>query len=123
MYDTAILIGRFEPVHTGHVALLREALSRAQRAIVVVGSAHQPRSPRNPFTWQEREAMLRGALPGHDGKRLTVLPVRDYYNEAIWVDAVREAIARHTAPQERRVLWATSRTPPAVTWTPSQAGN
>ena len=37
MYDTAILIGRFEPVHTGHVALLREALSRAQRAIVVVG--------------------------------------------------------------------------------------
>mgnify|MGYP001236183296 CR=1 FL=1 len=64
MYDTAILIGRFEPVHTGHVALLREALSRAQRAIVVVGSAHQPRSPRNPFTWQEREAMLRGALPG-----------------------------------------------------------
>lgn len=104
MYDTAILIGRFEPVHTGHVALLREALARARRAIVVVGSAHQARSHRNPFTWQEREAMLRGALPGHDGARLTVLPVRDYYNEAIWVDAVRQAVARHTALQERMGL-------------------
>ena len=32
MYDTAILIGRFQPVHAGHVALLREALARAQAA-------------------------------------------------------------------------------------------
>ena len=26
MYDTALLIGRFEPVHSGHLALLHEAL-------------------------------------------------------------------------------------------------
>lgn len=101
MYDTAILIGRFEPVHSGHVALLREALTRAQRAIVIVGSAHQARTPKNPFTWTEREAMLRGSLPLEDAARLTVLPVRDYYDEPFWAHAVREAVARHTAPGER----------------------
>lgn len=101
MYDTAILIGRFEPVHTGHVALLREALARAQRAIAIVGSAHQARTPKNPFTWTEREAMLRGSLPLEDAARLTVLPVRDYYDEPVWAHAVREAVARHTAPGER----------------------
>ena len=104
MYDTAILIGRFEPVHAGHVALLREALARAQRAIVIVGSAHQARTPKNPFTWTEREAMLRGSLPLEDAARLTVLPVRDYYNEAVWVRAVREAVARLAGPQERIAL-------------------
>lgn len=104
MYDNAILIGRFEPVHTGHVALLQEALVRARRAIVVVGSAFQARTPKNPFTWTEREAMLRGALSAQDNARLTVLPMRDYYNEAVWVRAVREAVARHTAPQERTGL-------------------
>ena len=101
MYDTAILIGRFEPVHTGHLALLREALERARRAIVIVGSAHQARTPKNPFTWAEREAMLRGALPEADRARLTVLPVRDCYDEPVWARAVRDAVARHTAPHER----------------------
>lgn len=105
MYDIAILIGRFEPVHTGHLALLREALARARHAIVIVGSAFQARTPKNPFTWTEREAMLRDALPEAERARLTVLPVRDYYNEAVWVQAVRaavqEAVARHGTPQAR----------------------
>ena len=51
MHDTALLIGRFEPVHSGHLALLQEALRQAPQVIVVVGSAWQPRSPKNPFTW------------------------------------------------------------------------
>lgn len=93
MYDTAIYIGRFQPVHSGHVALLQRALDSARTVIVVVGSAWQARSPKNPFTWQEREAMLRAALPAADSARLQVLPVRDYYNEAVWVKAVRAGVA------------------------------
>ncbi|CAN7208290.1 bifunctional nicotinamide-nucleotide adenylyltransferase/Nudix hydroxylase [Acidovorax sp. LjRoot117] len=93
MYDTAIYIGRFEPVHTGHLALLQRALDSARNVIVVVGSAWQARSPKNPFTWQEREAMLHEALPAADRARVRVLPVRDYYNEAVWVQAVRRGVA------------------------------
>jgi len=96
MYDTAIYIGRFEPVHNGHMALLQRALDSARQAIVIMGSAWQVRSPKNPFTWPEREAMLRAALPAADSARLLVLPVRDYYNEAVWVQAVRRAVAMHT---------------------------
>ena len=104
MYDTAILIGRFEPVHSGHLALLRAALACARQVIVIVGSAFQARTPKNPFTWSEREAMLRGGLTPSDDARLTVLPVRDYYNEAIWVQAVHQAVAQHTEPQARIAL-------------------
>ena len=96
MVDTAIYIGRFEPVHNGHLALLRRALDNAAHVIVVIGSAWQARSPKNPFTWQEREAMLRDALPPADRSRLQVLPVRDYYNEAVWVKAVRKGVAALT---------------------------
>ncbi len=98
MVDTAIYIGRFEPVHNGHMALLQRALDSAQQVIVVVGSAWQARSPKNPFTWQEREAMLRNALPEADRSRMVVLPMRDYYNEAVWVQAVRQGVARLTTP-------------------------
>ncbi|WP_311221822.1 MULTISPECIES: bifunctional nicotinamide-nucleotide adenylyltransferase/Nudix hydroxylase [unclassified Acidovorax] len=101
MYDTAILIGRFEPVHNGHLALLRHALDSAAQVIVIMGSAWQARSPKNPFTWAEREVMLRNALPDADRARLTVLPVRDHYNETRWVAAVLQAVSLHTAADAR----------------------
>ena len=101
MYDTAIYIGRFEPPHAGHVALLERALQCAPQAIVVIGSAWQVRSPKNPFTWQERADMLRGALPAAERARVQVLPVRDYYNEARWVAEVRAAVAECALPGAR----------------------
>ena len=39
MFDTAVLIGRFQPVHSGHLALLHAALAQARQVVVVVGSA------------------------------------------------------------------------------------
>ena len=104
MSDTAIYIGRFEPPHAGHVALLERALQCAPQAIVVIGSAWQVRSPKNPFTWEERADMLRKALPAAEQDRVQVLPVRDYYNEARWVEAVRAAVAAVTAPGARIAL-------------------
>lgn len=94
MFDAAIYIGRFEPVHNGHLALLRQALASAAQVVVVLGSAWQARSPKNPFTWQERRAMLEQALQGAERARVQLLPVRDYYNQAVWVDAVRKGVAR-----------------------------
>ena len=98
MHDTALLIGRFEPVHQGHMALLRHGLAQAHDAIVVLGSAWQARSPKNPFTWQERAEMVLAALPEADRARVRFLPVRDYYNEAVWVQAVRQGVAGLLGP-------------------------
>ncbi|RKJ98492.1 bifunctional nicotinamide-nucleotide adenylyltransferase/Nudix hydroxylase [Alicycliphilus denitrificans] len=104
MYDAAVLIGRFQPVHNGHLALLREALAQARQAVVVVGSAFQARTPKNPFTWQERAQMLRAALPEPERARLTVLPMRDYYDEPRWAEAVRQAVAQATPARARLAL-------------------
>ena len=101
MYDTAILIGRFEPVHTGHLALLNRALEKAGKVIIIVGSAFQARSPKNPFTWKERADMLLGSLSDADRARVDVVPVRDYYDEARWVRAVQQAVSERTQPGSR----------------------
>ena len=101
MYDTAILIGRFEPVHTGHLALLNRALEEAGKVIIIVGSAFQARSPKNPFTWKERADMLLGSLGDADRARVDVVPVRDYYDEARWVHAVQQAVSERTQPGSR----------------------
>lgn len=91
--DVAVLIGRFQPFHNAHLTLLRRALESAPQCIVVIGSAHQARSPKNPFTWTERAEMIRLALPEADRARVGFLPVRDHYDETRWVRAVREGVA------------------------------
>lgn len=104
MYDVAVLIGRFQPVHNGHLALLREALARARRVVVIVGSAFQARTPKNPFTWQERADLLRQSVGAGDAARLAICPVRDYYDQTRWADAVQAIVARQTQPGSRIAL-------------------
>lgn len=76
--DYAVFIGRFEPFHKGHEAVLRKALANARHVVVLVGSAHRARSPKNPFTWQERSQMIRSCLSDADNTRVTIRPIQDY---------------------------------------------
>lgn len=93
-YDVAVVIGRFQPFHNGHLALVKEALRVAPKVIVVIGSAFAARSPRNPWTYDERAAMLSEALSADEAPRVRCLPMRDYFYEPRWrkvlVDKVTE---------------------------------
>ena len=88
----AVLVGRFMPLHHAHLALLRQALDTAPHCVVIIGSAHQARSPRNPWTWQEREQMIRLALTEDEQARIRFVPLRDFYDEARWLAEVRRAV-------------------------------
>ncbi|WP_255988187.1 bifunctional nicotinamide-nucleotide adenylyltransferase/Nudix hydroxylase [Chitinolyticbacter albus] len=98
-FDCAVLIGRFQPFHLGHAALLAEALRRAPQVVVVVGSAHRARDAKNPFSWQERAAMLSATLNEADTARVRYAPVRDYYDDGRWTAAVRKAVDGDTPPR------------------------
>jgi bifunctional NMN adenylyltransferase/nudix hydrolase len=60
--------------------------------VVVLGSAYQARSPRNPFTWRERAEMIRLALPEAERQRISFAPVRDFYHGQRWVRAVQDLV-------------------------------
>lgn len=97
---TAVVIGRFQPFHLGHLALLRAALERAERVVLVLGSAHQARSPRHPFSATERAEMVRLALTEADSARVEFLHLRDLYDETRWVQAVREGVQALTGAND-----------------------
>ncbi|MEN9842834.1 MAG: hypothetical protein RLZZ612_663 [Pseudomonadota bacterium] len=98
-FDLAVCIGRFQIFHNGQLALVRLALSVAPRCVVVLGSAHQARSPRNPLTWRERAEMIRLALPEADRERVRFVPVRDFYHGQRWVQAVHALVEAEWAAQ------------------------
>ncbi|MFC3678766.1 bifunctional nicotinamide-nucleotide adenylyltransferase/Nudix hydroxylase [Bacterioplanoides pacificum] len=103
-FDFAVFIGRFQPVHQGHLQVVRSGLARAQKLIVLLGSAWQARNPRNPWSHQEREQMLRGCLSASENERLICLPLMDVpYNDELWVRNVQSTVsglvtAHHTTP-------------------------
>ena len=93
-YDLAVFIGRFEPFHVGHEAVIREGLSQANKMVVIVGSSGGPRSYRNPFTYEERVKMIKGAF-GADARRIITMPLEDtIYNDEKWVKDVQEAVQK-----------------------------
>jgi bifunctional NMN adenylyltransferase/nudix hydrolase len=103
-HDVAVFVGRMQPLHNGHLALLRRALALAPRLIVVLGSANQARTPKNPFTWQERADLIRAALGDEQAGRVAFVPMRDHYDEARWLHAIKREVNRLAGPAKSIAL-------------------
>lgn len=71
-----LLCGRFQPVHRGHIELIRRALDHCDHLIIAIGSAQESRTKRNPFSFEERKELLRRSLWGLN-KKVTIIPVED----------------------------------------------
>lgn len=97
-YDLMVYIGRFQPLHNGHVLTLEHAMKLARRVVVLVGSHNTARSIRNPFTSKERISMIRGAFPNEPGEdgiydKLIIAELEDYtYNDQKWIARIQEIV-------------------------------
>ena len=92
-YDYLIFIGRFQPFHTGHEQVIRQALKLSDKVIVLVGSAYQPRTVRNPWDFNEREALMRSAFSTEENRKILTFPLLDYtYNDALWIKSVQQIV-------------------------------
>jgi bifunctional NMN adenylyltransferase/nudix hydrolase len=105
-YDFLVFIGRFQPAHNAHIAIIEQALSRAENVIVCVGSAFQPRTPKDPFTAKERQSMIESALPNDD--RIIFTYVADKrYNDQQWAldiqDSVSEIVYDRVGPSDTEI--------------------
>ncbi len=91
--DLAVFVGRFQIFHTGHLAVVREALRQARYVCILIGSADAPRCHHNPFTFEERSDMIRLSLAAEDRDRVFLLPLEDsVYNDEKWVSRVQGLI-------------------------------
>ena len=112
--DWAVVIGRFQLFHNAQLALIREALSLAERCAVLVGSAHTARSPRNPFSFQERVETIRLALDEGERARVEFVAIRDVYDQRRWVANVQRAMAQLTGSERTAVVLVGHRKDPTT---------
>lgn len=107
-FDALVFIGRFQPFHNGHKAVIDAALQQAKEVVIVVGSSFQARNIRNPFTFEERKEMIDAVYATNmmenplarasDSEpyyvpRVKVVPVSDYpYDDNKWISAIQKVV-------------------------------
>ena len=110
---TALFLGRYQPFHGGHRALIEEGLRRVGQACIAV-RATDGIDENNPFPFEDVRARIEHGLRAHEG-RFTVVPLpnitclfygRDvgYVIERIDLDLQLQAIS---ATRVRRLLQGT----------------
>jgi bifunctional NMN adenylyltransferase/nudix hydrolase len=99
-YDTLVFIARLQPIHNAHVTIIKMAMAMARQVIVIVGSAHQARTFKNPFTSHERECMIIDALRDTEEEFDCSLRIEHnidtIYNDQAWMIRVQQLVGKHT---------------------------
>lgn len=86
-----ILIGRMQPIHKGHIQVIKKILEEIDEIIIGIGSAQLSHELKNPFTAGERIVMVSQALAEeniHPG-RYYIIPMEDINFNAIWAAHVK----------------------------------
>ena len=90
----SLFIGRFQPIHKGHIHTIKQILEKKEDIIIVVGSSQYSHTPSNPFTGGERVMLIRRALI--DDKlpleRITVVPLSDINIHPLWASHMRSFV-------------------------------
>ncbi|MHA1147020.1 MAG: nicotinamide-nucleotide adenylyltransferase [Promethearchaeota archaeon] len=85
----ALFIGRFQPLHKGHLFVIKEILKRVKQLKIGIGSAQISHTLNDPFTAEERKQFLVRTLNrlGYKG-RYRIYQIPDIFNAKKWVDYV-----------------------------------
>ena len=90
MAKRGLFVGRFQPLHLGHLQAIKDVLKEVDELVIVIGSAQYSHNLDDPFTAGERLVMVRKALEeaGIDYALVWVVPVPDVHLHMMWVSAV-----------------------------------
>ncbi len=88
-YGTIMLIGRFQPLHNAHLEIIKRCTALTDQLVIVAGSARQPRTYKNPFTFDERAQMIRNATAGLSMRVYVEPNIDTIYNDQAWAVRVQ----------------------------------
>lgn len=86
-----LYVGRFQPFHNGHKAVIDGLAQEVDELIIGIGSADISHDTRHPFTAGERVLMITRALNDLDIP-LYVIPLEDVKRNALWVAHVKSMV-------------------------------
>jgi len=86
----ALFIGRFQPLHHGHIYVINQILKSNTKIKIGIGSSQLSHTINDPFTNDERKMFINSALQkrGISSQRYTIYYIPDIFTAKKWVDHV-----------------------------------
>ncbi|MDR1451035.1 MAG: adenylyltransferase/cytidyltransferase family protein [Helicobacteraceae bacterium] len=97
MKKVALAVMRLQPLHNGHKVLIDAMLSEAEIALVGIGSIDKS-DKRNPFSFDDRKAMVESLYAGETRLKTFGLRDIDAKTKREWADFVLREIKRLGLP-------------------------
>lgn len=88
---TALFVIRAQPLHLGHLKVIKDILKENEKVIIAIGSAQAGNTENNPFSAEEREEMVSRALEADGIKNYEIVKVPDAFDDKLWAGRVKKA--------------------------------
>lgn len=90
-----LYLGRFQPFHDGHGSIVRQAWVHCDKLIIAIGSAQEGRTKRNPFSYDERAALIYALTQfSNDIKIVPIFDRDEYADNASWGTYVLDQVEK-----------------------------
>lgn len=85
----AIYIGRFAPLHNGHIEVIKHCNKNYDKTIVLIGSKNKRRTTKNPFPVNK----IKQWIHDNSDKNTTVFTINDYlYSDNKWITQIEDLV-------------------------------
>ena len=91
----ALMMGRFQPFHLGHLELVKQILSECDEIIIALTGSQFNYIQKDPFTAGERAEMIHDALKNEvDLSRCYIIPIENQFNVATWFSYLKAVLPK-----------------------------
>ena len=98
-FKRGLIIGRFAPIQIGHNKLIEIGLELCESTLVLIGSAQESGTLRNPYDLKTRIDIIKKSYPGVPDDVLMIRGINDLKNELnndlSWGNYVKSEVIRH----------------------------
>jgi nicotinamide-nucleotide adenylyltransferase len=81
---TGIFIGKFQPLHKGHMSVIETAMKEVDHLIIGIGSSDKHHTDTNPFNGAERMEIIESSVNGN----FSIVEIPDLNNDALWLNYI-----------------------------------
>ena len=92
-YKIALIVGRFQPFHNGHLFLIKKALEKAERIIIGIGSANMG-DENNPVDFETRKKIIKAVACKEKIEKeiIKIVPLDDFFDDKKWLNNLKKQV-------------------------------
>ena len=94
-YKHGLTVARCQPPHIGHFRLFDKMLRECEFVTIALGSCQEYHTQRNPLPFSERKKMIKNSFGSKSWEQITIIGLKDIYNEMKWPDYVLSNVAEN----------------------------